>query len=332
MRSSQAELTVLFSSAGRRVALMECFRDAAAAMGVGLRVVAVDVRPELSAACAVADRALPVSRCADPGFVAEIADIVRAERVRLIVPTIDTELAVYAAARVQLRETGAWVSISAPEVVAMARDKLATWERLASSGIAVARTATLETVRAQRATFPGPVIVKPRGGSASIGLRVLRSTDELGAEQGEDVDGDLIVQEHLTGPEYTVNLFFDRAGVLRSVIPHRRIEVRAGEVSKACTVRDARLIVQATRVAELLPGAVGSLCYQAIDVGPGDEPRLIELNARFGGGYPVAHRAGAPFARWLLEEALGHAPSVGGMTDWREGVTMLRYDAAVFSS
>lgn len=328
MNLSEPTLTVLVSSAGRRVALMECFRDAAATLGLSLKLLAVDVAPELSAACAMADRVLRVPCCTDPSFVTIMADIVRTERVQLIVPTIDTELAAYAAARVRLRELGAWVSISSPEVVAIARDKLATAERLDAGGIAVARTAPLEAARANPGLFPGPLIVKPRGGSASIGMRRLGSLAELGALG--DADDPLIVQEHLVGPEYTVNLFFDRSGSLRSVVPHLRLEVRAGEVSKARTVRDRRLIDQAVRLSAVLNGAVGSLCYQVIDVAPDAEPRVIEVNARFGGGYPVTHRAGAPFARWILEEALGRQPSVSGLTEWREGVTMLRYDAAVF--
>jgi hypothetical protein len=76
---------------------MECFRDAAAAVGVRLRMLAVDVEPTLSAACAMADRALRVPRCTKTVFAAAITDIVRAERIQLIVPTIDTELAAYAA-------------------------------------------------------------------------------------------------------------------------------------------------------------------------------------------------------------------------------------------
>jgi carbamoyl-phosphate synthase large subunit len=329
MNLSEPTLTVLVSSAGRRVALMECFRDAAVTLGLSLKLLAVDVAPELSAACAVADRVLRVPCCTDPSFVTIVADIVRTERVQLIVPTIDTELAAYAAARVRLRELGAWVSISSPEVVAIARDKLATAERLDAGGIAVARTAPLEAARANPGLFPGPLIVKPRGGSASIGMHRLGSLAELGA-LGDAYDP-FIVQEHLVGPEYTVNLFFDRSGSLRSVVPHLRLEVRAGEVSKARTVRDRRLIDQAVRLSAVLNGAVGSLCYQAIDVAPDAEPRVIEVNARFGGGYPVTHRAGAPFARWILEEALGRQPSVSGLTQWREGVTMLRYDTAVFT-
>ena len=56
--------------------------------------------------------------------------------------------------------------------------------------------------------------------------------------------------------------------------------------------------------------------------------KVFEINARFGGGYPLAHRAGAPFSRWLLEEAAGRPGSAHN--DWEEGVTMLRYDAAMF--
>src|SRR5262249_19424574 len=214
----------------------------------------------------------------------------------------------------------------------MAGDKLETAERLGAGGIAVPRTATLDTALGHPEAFPGSVILKPRNGSASIGIREFRSITHVGSGlEGIDGAGDaLVVQERLDGAEYTVNLFFDRAGALRSVVPHRRIEIRAGEVSKARTERDPRLIAQAVGVAGLLDGAAGSLCYQAIDVAPDEEPRVIELNARFGGGYPVAHRAGAAFARWLLEESLGRAPSTGGLTDWREGVTMLRYDPAVF--
>jgi carbamoyl-phosphate synthase large subunit len=42
----------------------------------------------------------------------------------------------------------------------------------------------------------------------------------------------------------------------------------------------------------------------------------------------LAHHAGATFAKWLLEEASGRPSSAHD--NWREGVVMLRYDAAVF--
>ena len=80
-------------------------------------------------------------------------------------------------------------------------------------------------------------------------------------------------------------------------------------------------------LAAVLPGAVGPLCFQAI-VKESGEVAVFEINARFGGGFPLAHRAGARVSQWLLEEVCGLPLSAEN--DWRAGVTMLRYDAAIF--
>jgi carbamoyl-phosphate synthase large subunit len=49
---------------------------------------------------------------------------------------------------------------------------------------------------------------------------------------------------------------------------------------------------------------------------------------RFGGGYPLSFAAGADFPRALVHEVCGlPAP---GVSEWRENLVMLRYDAAVF--
>ena len=60
----------------------------------------------------------------------------------------------------------------------------------------------------------------------------------------------------------------------------------------------------------------------------GGEFAVFEINAQFGGGYPLAHHAGARFSQWLLEE-MADLPSTAS-TLWKEGVAMLRYDTAVF--
>jgi carbamoyl-phosphate synthase large subunit len=57
---------------------------------------------------------------------------------------------------------------------------------------------------------------------------------------------------------------------------------------------------------------------------------VFEINARFGGGYPLAHQAGATFSQWLLEEVAGLPATANDR--WQDGVLMLRYDSAVFSS
>jgi carbamoyl-phosphate synthase large subunit len=318
------DCTILISSAGRRVELIGCFRDSAAALGIGLRVLATDLDPSMSAACQVADRGLPVPCCTSPEFPDYLLEICRAQRVDLVVPTIDTELVALSASRERFRAAGTEIAISAPEVVALCRDKLRTAWFLATQGIPTPRSGTLDEVRAAPSRWRWPLIIRPRGGSSSNGLRILAYPDELAALA---LPADDFAQELARGQEYTVNLFFDRAGGLRCAIPHRRCAVRAGEVAKGVTGRQERLEQVAWTLGRSLAGARGALCCQAI-VDDAGEPVVFEINARFGGGYPLAHRAGAVFCRWLLEETLGLPVSADN--DWQAGVLMLRHDQSVF--
>ena len=315
---------ILFSSAGRRVELMQCFRESAAALGLEARVIAVDLEPAMSAACQAADLALPVPRCGHPEFVEVLLGICAEHGVDLVIPTIDPELAVLSQHAERFGALGARIAVSKPAVVDLARDKLRTARFLAANGIAVPRSASVAEVAAAPHDWTWPVLVKPRSGSSSIGIRVVAAPDELAAVPA---GADQMVQQLLQGDEYTVNLFFDHAGCLRCAIPHRRCEVRAGEVAKGLTARHPELERMAWLLGTALDGARGALCFQAI-VDNAGAPAIFEINARFGGGYPLAHRAGARFAQWLLEEITDRPLSA--CNDWQDGVLMLRYDDAIF--
>ena len=158
-----------------------------------------------------------------------------------------------------------------------------------------------------------------------MGVCVVKNIEEARRAAGRR--DDYVAQELVRGREYTVNLFFDQAGNLRSAVPHERCEVRSGEVSKGITRRDSRFMELARQLGAVLSGAVGPLCFQAITPESGP-PVVFEINARFGGGYPLAHQAGATFTRWLLEEIAGLPSSAHDQ--WEDGLTMLRYDAALF--
>lgn len=316
---------VLLSSAGRRVELIGCFRSAAERLGLKLDVLAADLRPELSAACQAAEHNFSVPRCTEPGFVQTLLDICEREHVSLLVPTIDTELPILAAHAEEFSKLGTRVAVSSPKVVGIARDKLRTAEVFTTAGVTVPRTAKLADLLHAPGDWRWPVVLKPIGGSSSVGLKIVKTVDE--ARRASEERDDYLAQEQWFGREYTVNLFFDASGRLRTAVPHWRIETRGGEVSKGRTERLPVLIDAAHKIAEALPGARGALCFQAI-LNERGEAGVFELNARFGGGYPLADRAGAPFAQWLLEEVAGLPSSAND--NWREGVTMLRYDAAVF--
>lgn len=317
-------MNLLVLSAGRRVHLIRCFREDAEALGLPLRVICCDTAPELSAACQVADLSLtsPASGSADyPDFLEANC---RQHAINIIVPTIDHDLRPLAASRERLSALGVLSVISAPSVVDLARSKLTFSESLAAHGIPHPATASLHEFLSGAKPLRWPLIAKPDSGSSSVGIVIPASPADL--ERISQPDG-MIVQELWTGDEYTVNAYVDGHGRLAAAVPHKRLQVRGGEVSKARTERIITLCDAAVRLADSMPGLFGPVCFQSI-VRPDGAFAIFELNARFGGGFPLAHRAGARMSKWLLEEAAGLPPSASDI--WTPGMTMLRFDDAVF--
>lgn len=316
-------MNLIVTSAGRRNQLIECFREDAGRLGIPLRVLAADQHPECSPACLQADARFVVPQCTDAGYVPRLLEICAENEVGMLVPTIDPELVVLSAHQAEFAAIGTHVIVSQRDVVALCQDKFGTAKRLASAGIPTPKTLSLADYLRDPSALPQPVIAKPNSGSASVGIVRPRQPDELADLNPEEY----IVQELRQGREYTVNVFFDRAGRLHCAIPHERVEVRAGEVSKGVTRRMPGLEDAAQKLEAALPGARGPLCFQAI-VARSGEIAVFEINGRFGGGFPLAHRAGARMSQWLLEEVNGLPLSAHNA--WRPGVRMMRYDAAVF--
>ncbi len=322
---SQKQITVLISSAGQRVDLMRCFREDAARLGVDLRIIATDMQPSWSAACHTADVSFPMPRCTTPEFLDETLSLCVREGVDLVVPTLDTELLPFSRAHQEFAAHNVRLAVSGSGTVELARDKLKTAQILDAHGIATPNSATVEEVLSAPDAWPGPLLLKPRDGSRSVGIRSIASIADL---PDPDVLEGYVIQELLEGPEYTVNMFFDHVGSLRAAVPHRRHEVRAGEVSKGVAERHEALEIMAEQLGQVLEKPFGALCFQAI-VTAEQQPKIIEINARFGGGFPLAHHAGARFPQWLIEIVSGRPCSAAN--DWRDGVVMLRYFAGVFT-
>ncbi len=314
---------ILFTSAGRRVELVNCFRRAAERLGLRAEVHACDLEPALSAACLSADASFAVPRCTDADYVPMLLAYCEQHAITLLIPTIDTELEILSRHREAFAQVGTQVHVSAPETIEIVRDKERTVAVLAAAGVAVPHTARTDAVRADSSGWTWPAFVKPVSGSASRGVGLLECVEDI----RESYEEPMLVQELLRGDEYTINMYLNAAGHMLSAIPHRRLSVRAGEVEKGRTVRDRRFIDITDRVARALPGARGVLCFQLID-DPERGPCVFEINARFGGGYPLADQAGGRFAESLLARLVGRFECA--TMEWRDNVTMVRYDSAVF--
>src|SRR5690606_17307287 len=101
--------------------------------------------------------------------------------------------------------------------------------------------------------------------------------------------------------EYTVDIYLGKDHNIKCIVPRKRIWVRAGEVNKALTQKNCIVNFLKERLGKI-DGAIGCLTLQVFLNKQSDKIIGIEINARFGGGYPLSYLAGANFPRWLIQE------------------------------
>lgn len=299
------------------MALLESFRKVVRPD----RVIAGD-RDALAPALYHADAAVRLPDVDADAYIPRLLDIVAEHAIRLLVPTIDPELPKLAEAAPAFLDRRCRIAISTPPFVRLAADKWETLQAFAARGVPTVPS----WLPAAAVAWPARLVVKPRRGSAS--QEVLRvSPDTL--EAALALVSNAIIQEEMTAPEITVDALFDFEGRLLHYVPRRRLKTRAGESIQGVTLREAGLEAWLVEVLGLAGGlgARGPLTLQAFLTEDG--PRLSEINARFGGGFPLAHAAGGDYPAWLVQLARGEAvaPRLG---EYQAGLTMTRYHTELF--
>jgi len=316
-------VNILLTSIGRRVSLLEAFRAALADLGLAGRLFGAD-RSRMAPAFHLADEAFLVPAASEgDAYVEALVEICRSRRVDLVVPLIDWELALLAGACDAFAEAGSRMLLSSPEVVGICRDKLATHDFLIAHGFDTPQVLTYED--ALQARFP--LFMKPRFGSSARDVHRLPDRQALAFYYARAAE-ETVIQEFVAGREHTVDVYAGLDGVPRVAVPRRRLKIRAGEVSKAVTVRHPTIIAEAMRLVEALGGCMGVLTLQCFLTDDGSV-KFIEINPRFGGGVPLAIRAGANFPKWLIQDHLGRRPDIDPDA-WDDGLVMLRYDEAIY--
>jgi carbamoyl-phosphate synthase large subunit len=313
-------LNILMTAGSRRVPLVHAFRNALRTTAAGGRIIVTDVNP-LSPAVHVADRAYRVPMADDPGYLTELLAICEAERIRLVVPTIDDELPIIAAGRAQFAALGAITACSVEPTSTLCNDKFATCRHLREAGVRAVQT-WLPAELPSNLKFP--LFIKPRGGRGAVGAFPLRSKRELDFFLGYVHDP--VVQEYLDGPEFTIDVLCDFDGQPLSIVPRERVVIRSGVMDRGRTVKNAQLIELARLACLAIPfaGPLNIQCRMK-----DGEPVIFEINPRFSGGIPLTIESGADFPRMLVRLALGGRveASIGV---FREDLWMTSFESSFF--
>ena len=79
-----------------------------------------------------------------------------------------------------------------------------------------------------------------------------------------------------------------------------------------------------------IPGVVGCLCLQLFYRESDNKVYGIEINPRFGGGYPLTYYAKANYPEYILREYFLNQ-EIEYTDSWIDNTLMLRYDQEVIS-
>lgn len=314
-------MNILITSAGQRVSLVRSFQKEMKNRNLDGYVYTTDMCPEISAACNVSDKYFKIDRVTSSSYIKELLALCIAQNVKIIIPTIDTELLILANNKTLFDKYNIDIVVSSISFVNLCRDKRNTHIFFQEHNIDIAHP-----IDKYAPTFP--LFIKPYDGSLSADTYLVRSKDEL-------LDFHLknekfMFMEYIDKnkyDEYTVDMYYGKDHKVKSIIPRKRLAVRAGEILKGVTCKNEIVDFLKKRL-DFVEGAIGCLTLQLFYSNIKKRIVGIEINPRFGGGFPLSYNAGGNYPGWLIDEYIFNK-KLDYFNEWEDNLLMLRYDDEV---
>ena len=218
-------MRILFTGAGRRIELLQAFRNAALVLNKNLKIYGTDMEYSAPALmyCDYIRKVVPMK---EDGYIDQLIEICKDEEIDLLIPTIDTDLLILSHNKERFEVVGTKVMISSPEMIQICRNKNITFQFFADCGL----HAPIPVDAWEEYEAGYPAFIKPKDGSSSVDAFKVGNKKEL--EVYARRIKDYIVQPFIEGLEYTIDIFCDWNGEPISIVPRERMQVRAGEVLK----------------------------------------------------------------------------------------------------
>lgn len=330
-------MNILFTCAGRRNYLINYFKEALKGEG---KIFASDM--ELTAPALIdADVAIKVPAIYDANYIDSLKRIVKEHNINAIISLNDLELPILSESKEELEALGTKVIVADNFAIDIAFDKWKTVEFLESAGLNSPKT-FINLEKAKEAINKGelnfPLVVKPRWGSGSIGIEFPEDMRELelayelqnirlkrtilAEASQEDIDQAILIQEKLPGKEYGLDVLNDFNGNYVGTFVREKLSMRSGETDKAISVIDARFEKLGKTLGERL-NHIGNMDCDAFE--KDGELYVLEINPRFGGGYPFSHEAGINTAAIYIEWLKGNN-NIKHLNNYRAGIMFSKCD------
>lgn len=314
-------MNILVTSAGRRGYIIKFFKEVLEKYG---GKVFAGNSSYLSTAFEYADESVVTPLVYDKEYIPFLLSFCKKNQIDMIISLFDVDLLILSQNKELFLKNGVQVIVSDESIIRICNDKLETYNFCQKNGIEMPQTYQ-KIDDARQAIVCGklkfPVIVKPRWGMGSIGIFQADNKEELDIfvkkckvtiensylkyETAVDVENSVIIQEKMDGTEFGVDVINDLQGQFSCSVVRKKYAMRAGETDCAAVVKDEKISMFAQKLGNALCH-IGNLDVDIFI--QNDKIYLLEMNARFGGGYPFSHLAGVnlpkAIVKWLQGEKL----------------------------
>lgn len=305
-------MNVLLTSVGRRAYLVKYFKEVLGNEGE----VHVCNSEDLTIAFQYSDKSVVSPLIYDDNYIPFLLSYCKENEIDMVISLFDIDLPVLAKNKESFRKIGTDVIVSDSKIIDICNDKWKAYEFLKENGFNVPKTyLTLEEAREalENGELNYPIIIKPRFGCGSIAMSV--ADDETSLQyyyhrnkravsrtylkyESDSVEEKIIIQEMLKGQEYGADIINDLNGNFLNASIKKKIAMRAGETDIAETVDEPVIYEEAKRLGNI----TGHIANMDCDIFLVDgKPYVLEMNARFGGGYPFSHVAGINLPEALIK-------------------------------
>jgi len=312
-------MNILILSCGTRNKLVRYFVENDAVE----KVVVTDCS-EYAPAIVEADAYYIVPRMKEEGYLDCILDICKTEKINMVLPLQEDELILTAENADKYREIGVCPIISDVSKITLCRDKYALNQWLNENGISAVETMLAKDYVDGSKSYE-TVFVKPRDGAGSVNTFPAHSKQFIRALLEESKE-EYIVQPLMKGKEYGVDTYVDLcSGKVIACFVKEKLRMRAGETEKSVSVINEKVEALAVEAVTRL-GLRGPI---DMDIMENDGTySILEINPRFGGGYPHAHACGVNFTDYLATNGKGIENEIK-RDKYPENVVVMKYSEIV---
>ena len=317
-------MNVLITSAGRRVKVIQYFRQTL--NEIGGKVIATDCDKN-APAIYFADENEITPRINDEGYLSSIITVCKKYNVDAVVSLIDPELEILAKNKKQFDMIGVKLILSPLNMIQYSFDKQETYNYLSKLGIPCVPTFSKISdidLYLDKKEYSFPLVVKPRKGSASIGIEKVNNKEELNILIEKNNDIQLIIQPYYKKREFGIDVYIDMiTGELVDLFIKEKIRMRSGETDKSIAIHNNKIesLVKEFVMKTNFRGPIDIDCFEYKG-----KYYISEVNPRFGGGYPHAYEAGCNFVTYILNNLKGQENKSYTTFTYKSNSIMRKYD------